>query len=74
MEEEITISFKKYEIDNLLKLLEVSSSSIYNRGLMGSYPFYLRDVGEYERKERQLNFTKNSIKRQLEQKGINLKK
>jgi len=66
MEEEITLKFKKYEIENLLKLLEFSSCCTYNGSLMSSYPFYLRNIGEYKRKERQFAFTENSIRRQLE--------
>jgi hypothetical protein len=61
-QEEITLSFKKYEIDNLMKLLRMSGSQFYG------YPFYLVSSERIEKLEKQLMFTYRSIERQLEQK------
>jgi len=64
MEEEITLKFKAYEIENILKLLKMSGNNLYG------YPFYLehsRDGNKAEKLEKQFGFTERSIKRQLEQ-------
>jgi hypothetical protein len=62
MEEEITLKFKAYEIENILKLLKMSGSNLYG------YPFYLEHSSvPAEKLEKQFGFTERSIKRQLEQ-------
>lgn len=65
-QEEITLTFKKYEIDNIMKLLRMSGSQLYG------YPFYLMSSqspsSQAEKLEKQFMFTYRSIERQLEQK------